>query len=62
MPKIDACKSHNVELFIDDRYENYVELSKAGIPCLLKTRKHNVNYNVGSRRLDSIHDLDKIWS
>ncbi len=60
--KTDACKKYNVELFIDDRYENYVELNKSGVPCLLKTRKHNAHYNVGCRRLESIHDLNKIWS
>lgn len=60
--KIDPCKEMNIDLFVDDAYHNYTALNKAGVSCMLKTRGHNTKYNVGSRRLDSIHHLEKIWS
>lgn len=60
--KLEACKELNIELFVDDAYHNYVDLNKGGVTCLLKTRPHNTCFNVGSRRIDSIHNLEKIWS
>ena len=60
--KVDACKATGVEIFVDDRYENYEELNRNGIYCMLYTRPHNKHYNVGSRRIDNLHQLKRIWS
>jgi len=60
--KVEICKKYKLDLFVDDAYHNYEELNRAGVPCLLRTRKHNTSYNVGSRRISSVHDLEKIWS
>ena len=62
MSKVDVCKKYNIDLFVDDAYHNYEELNRAGIPCLLRTRHHNTVYNVGSRRIKSVHEVEKFWS
>jgi len=55
--KVEAIKSLNAERFVDDRYENWVEINKAGIPCYLMTQPHNSRYDVGSLRINSLSDI-----
>lgn len=54
--KVEALRG-KVDLFIDDAYHNYIELNKAGIRCLLMTRSHNLKYDVGQDRIESLANL-----
>ena len=49
--KVESLKG-KCDIFIDDRYDNFVELEKNGICCYLMTAEHNKRYDVGYRRID----------
>lgn len=55
--KVDAIKESGCEIFVDDRFENFVELNNAGICTYLLTAPHNQRYNVGHKRINSLKDL-----
>lgn len=55
--KVDMAKKSGIDIFVDDRYENFVELNKAGVCTYLLTAPHNERYNVGHKRLNSLKDL-----
>lgn len=52
--KMDILESLGCELFIDDKYETFVECHKHGIPCLLMDTPQNQNVITDLR----IYDLD----
>lgn len=55
--KIDIAKESGIDLFVDDRYENFVELNRAGICTFLMDAPHNQRYNVGFKRIRSLKEL-----
>lgn len=55
--KIETLKQLNVDIFVDDRYENFEELNRAGICCYLMDALHNKRYDVGFKRIFSLKDL-----
>jgi len=55
--KVGAARENNVEIFIDDNYDNFLDLNQAGIFCYLYTAPWNVEYDVGDMRLNSLEDL-----
>jgi len=55
--KVDVLKQENVDIFVDDRYENFVELNKAGICTFLFDAAHNHKYEVGYKRIKSLKEL-----
>ena len=55
--KVEACRAHNVEVFVDDCYANFVALNRAGICCYLMDAPHNQRYAVGHKRLAALGDL-----
>jgi hypothetical protein len=55
--KVKIIKEAGIEIFIDDFYNNFVELNKAGIFTYLYTRPWNTRYDVGHMRLNSLKDL-----
>lgn len=55
--KVEMLKSIGAEIFVDDKWENFTECTKAGIFTYLMTADHNAYYEVGHRR---IHTLDSI--
>ena len=57
MSKIEAAKQSGIDIFVDDRYENFVELNKNGICCFLFDAPHNRRYDVGFKRLKDLKDL-----
>lgn len=57
MSKIEAAKQSGLDVFVDDRYENFVELNAAGICTFLWDAPHNKRYNVGARRLYNFQQL-----
>ena len=55
--KVEVLKNAMVDLFVDDRYENFIELTNAGICCFLFDAPHNRRYDVGYKRIQSLKDL-----
>ena len=55
--KVDVAKKSGIEIFVDDRYENFVELNNAGICTFLMDAPHNSRYEVGYKRIYSLKDL-----
>lgn len=55
--KAGALKEAGVDIFVDDRYDNFVELNKAGICTYLFDHAHNHRYDVGYKRIYSLKDL-----
>lgn len=55
--KVDVAKEVGVEWYIDDRYENFIELTDAGVCCFLWDSNHNQRYDVGFKRIKKFSDL-----
>lgn len=55
--KVQAMKEAGVEIFVDDRYENFEELNRNGILCYLWDAPHNQRYNVGFKRIKSLKEI-----
>jgi hypothetical protein len=57
--KVNIAKESGIDVFIDDRFENFVELNKAGICTYLLDAKHNRRYDVGYKRIFNLKDFLK---
>lgn len=55
--KVECAKNAKLDMFVDDRYDNFVELTNAGIFTYLYSRPHNERYNVGHRRIEKLSDI-----
>ncbi|WP_216726083.1 dATP/dGTP diphosphohydrolase domain-containing protein [Hymenobacter siberiensis] len=55
--KVAACREHKIDIFVDDHYDNFVALNRAGICCYLMDAPHNRRYDVGHKRLLQLADL-----
>lgn len=55
--KVDVLKQAGVDIFVDDRYSNFVELNKNGICTFLYDASHNRRYDVGYKRIKSLKEL-----
>jgi hypothetical protein len=55
--KVEACKNANIDIFVDDRYSNFVELNKNGICTFLYDAPHNQRYDVGYKRIKNLKEL-----
>lgn len=55
--KVEVAKKAGVEIFIDDSYTNFIDLTKNGITTYLFTTKQNKNFEVGHLRLNSLKTL-----
>lgn len=55
--KVELARKTGIEVFVDDKYDNFVELNNAGIFTYLMTTPQNIRYNVGHRRINSLNDL-----
>ncbi len=55
--KVDVIKNAGVEIFVDDRYDNFIELNNAGICTFLYDQPHNRRYDVGYKRIKSLKEL-----
>lgn len=55
--KVEVAKEQGIEFFIDDSYENFVELNNNGIFTYLFTTPWNKRYDVGHMRLNSLKDI-----
>lgn len=57
--KVEIAEKENLDIFVDDRFENFSELNNAGICTFLMDMPHNQRYNVGHKRIYSLKDLFK---
>lgn len=55
--KVEIAKKERLNIFIDDRFENFAELTNAGIFTYLMDAPHNYRYDVGHRRLHSLTEI-----
>lgn len=55
--KVDVARKSGIDIFVDDRYENFVELTNAGIFTYLFDAPHNKRYEVGFRRIKNLKEL-----
>lgn len=57
--KVDVAKQSGIDVFVDDRFENFVELNKAGICTYLLSAPWNEKYDVGHKRISTLKELVK---
>lgn len=55
--KVDVLRDAGGDIFVDDRYDNFVEINNAGICCFLMDAPHNQRYNVGHKRIFQLSDI-----
>jgi hypothetical protein len=55
--KTDVLRDAGVEVYVDDRFDNFVDINNAGICCYLMDMPHNRRYDVGHKRIFSLSDL-----
>ena len=55
--KVIVIKEMGLDIFVDDRFENFAEINSAGVLCYLMDAEHNKRYDVGHKRLMSLADL-----
>jgi len=55
--KVDIAKREGIEIMVDDSYDNFVALNKAGICCFLMDAPHNQRYDVGFKRIKSLKEI-----
>lgn len=55
--KVAAAKEMNLDVFVDDKFDTFVALNKAGILCYLFDMPHNRRYDVGFKRVYSLKDI-----
>ena len=58
--KVDAAKEAGVEIFVDDSFDNFVDLNKNNIFTYLFTAPWNEKFDVGHMRIKTLNDLKKI--
>lgn len=55
--KVQIAKEAGVDIFVDDRYDNFVELNQNGVCCYLYDAPHNQRHEVGYRRIKDLAEL-----
>lgn len=55
--KVEIAQKAGIDIFIDDRFSNFVELNRAGIMTYLFDTPHNRRYDVGHRRIYTVNDI-----
>lgn len=60
--KVSAAKELGIEAFLDDKFENYVELNEAGIECYLYSASHNLKYGDVPNRVNTIDQFNRLIS
>ena len=55
--KVYYAKQRGLDIFVDDNWNNFLSLSKAGICCYLIDAPHNKRYDVGFKRIDNLNKL-----
>jgi 5'(3')-deoxyribonucleotidase len=60
MSKVNVVREAGIEIFVDDKYENFVELNNGGIFTYLFSQPYNEKYEVGHMRINSLHDIPMV--
>lgn len=55
--KTKIALAEKLDYFIDDNYNTFVEMNKAGVCCFLMDASHNQKYNVGYKRILNFADF-----
>lgn len=55
--KVEIAKKAGIDIFIDDHFNNFVELNKAGVCTLLYSAPYNLKYNVGHKRINNFTEF-----
>lgn len=55
--KLDYARERNLDMFIDDGWNNFSLLNNNGILCYLMDAPHNRRYDVGHKRIKSLSEL-----
>lgn len=55
--KVQVARESGIDVFVDDKFENFVELNNSGIYCYLFDAPHNQRYDVGLKRIKSLKEL-----
>ena len=58
--KVEVAKDAGVEIFVDDAFENFVELNNGGIFTYLFSAPWNQKHDVGHMRIKSLNDIPLI--
>ena len=57
--KVKVLKDADIDIFVDDKYQNFTELNKEGIFTYLLDRPWNTRYNIGHKRIYSLEEIIK---
>lgn len=55
--KIEVAKEMALDVFVDDKFDTFVKMNKAGILCYLFDTKHNRHADVGFKRIKDLKEL-----
>jgi len=55
--KSEVAIENGVEIFVDDSYNNFLDMNRAGVTTYLLTQKHNKRFDVGHYRINSLKEL-----
>ena len=55
--KVEALNERNVDIYIDDHYQHFIDLNQAGIKCFLQDSYHNKRFPVGGLRVNHPNDV-----
>lgn len=55
--KSNIAKEFDLDIFVDDRFENFVEMNNNGVCCMLFDAPHNRRYDVGHKRIKTLKEL-----
>lgn len=55
--KVDILRQQKVDIFVDDSYDNFNQLTNNNIFTYLMTQPYNKKYKVGHRRIEKLNDL-----
>lgn len=61
-PKSEIAKKVGIDTFVDDNFNNFVHLNSEGINCYLMDATHNKRYDVGYKRIESLHEVPMFMS
>jgi hypothetical protein len=55
--KVDEIKKREIDIFVDDHYQHFIQLNQAGIKCFLQDSYHNQRFPVGGLRIKHPNDV-----
>lgn len=53
--KVEVLKENNIDILVDDKVQNFLDATKAGIFCYLMDAPHNRSFNAGNRRIYNLN-------